>query len=887
VTGDATAARPDRVRLASPEVGTQESLVRNRSVSSRKLSIPIPARDVVSRDALHARLDAGNWRLATVSAPAGFGKTMLLASWAATCQDDVAWYSCDSTDAEPVRFWTGLITCLERTWPDVGQQALADLRRTGSEVLESLISVAGDLEEVGTPQVLVVDDLHLARPSPKVLAAFVAALPVDTRLVIASRLPAPFATSRARLAGALLELRADDLRFTAEEAAALLQGNDVELEGDELDLLQQSTEGWPAAIQLAAASLGGSDDRSAFLDALASTDRALTDFLVSEVLDDLSERAVAFLSATCVLDEFDIALCDRLTGFDDAGAILDQLRRLGMFVVALDESGTWYRYHHLFGTFMRARIRAEDLQRFRRLHHDAAKALEDRGLVVAAVRAALAVDSGDRAATMVRRALTANMYPADVEVSAAAARWWLHERGAEAVRTDPVLVLEVVLALVMTTGGDDVLRWVQQVEAHHPNPPATTYAYLHGVWAEHHLVRGDVDEAGPHVDAAFAVFDGAPPRDGLFPLLHPLRVRYRLARGDLDGARAALDQVLTASTGHRVLDLVRLPAMRAWVAYLDGELRLAERLAREALARADDWGLGEHEPGRVFGALALAGVDAERADDVAHSTAVAAAHRSADVSGRPGLQATVALGHAAMARATGDVDVAAAQLGLARALVPDASRVVTEAFDREEALQALAFRPWDVPPLLDRLDESPATSVVRAALCVELGDGEGALAALATLPMATPRERVERGMLAALASRDVEAATEVFAGVLAAGEPEGFVRSIVGHGPAAAKLLDAVPAGRHDAYLAMLRTAGTAVVAPVRHVPPTTLIDPLSPSELNVLRYLSTRLTNREIAGALYISVNTLKTHVRSVYRKLGVASRADAVDAARKARLL
>ena len=568
-----------------------------------------PARArVVPRPELVGRLDEATYRVGLVSAPAGFGKTGLLAMWADGRRDGIAWLSCDAADAEPTRFWTGLLTALAAKWPGVGDDAVLALERLGSDGLDMVISLANDLGELDAPIAIVIDDFHLAKPAPAAMAELVAAMPANVRLVIGTRVDPPFSLSRLRVSRSLLEIRSEDLRFSAAETEALLAHNDVSVTTSELDRLQDLTEGWPAGVQLAALSLQRVVDRGRFLDVFASTDRAVTDFLVNEVLDSQPPDRVEFLYLTSVLDRFDVALCEHVTGRDDAGRVLDQLLLANLFVVPLDDVGQWYRYHHLFGAFLRARLRAQGPGKFGEAHDRAGRALEARGDIVGALHLAIDNDDLERAALIVRRTIGRFMNLADAEMTAVAARYWLHARGAELAATDPETVLEFILALVVSSGPDDAARWLQLVDGAHPEAPPELTALMHGVWAEHHLHRGQADEGRRHAALSLDAVEGVPPDRGLFPMLHTMGVRAHLDSGNVEGARTALDTSMQRSVGHPALDDVRLPGLRAWVAFLDGDLTAAERWAHSARRRADELDLAPHEPGRIFAGIAIAGV---------------------------------------------------------------------------------------------------------------------------------------------------------------------------------------------------------------------------------------------------------------------------------------
>ncbi|MFM2073416.1 MAG: hypothetical protein RLZZ623_3680 [Actinomycetota bacterium] len=872
------------------DIGAQVAMP-SMAVASTKLSIPRPPSTNVARPSLTARLDEPSWRLGVVLAPAGFGKTTLLSAWSLDREDRPAWFSCDSSDAEPVRFWSGLIESIGTRWSGVGDDARMALRRSGAADRDIVVSLANDLAEVESGSLIVLDDLHHAGSSAALLATFIAALPPPVRLLVASRRQPAFSLTRLRLAGDLLEIRTDELRFSGIEATAMLVHLPDGATPADVGRLNELTEGWPAALQLAAMSLARTSDRDSFLDALASTEGALADYLINEVLAGLPDDWVEFLLATSVLDEFDADLCQSITGRSDVRSLLHELIGAGLFVIPLDETGQWYRYHHLFAAMMQARLRAKSPGRLEQIHVAAARDLERRGMAVRAMGHALAIGDHEMAGLIARRAFGATMYPVDAEVSAAAIRLWLRDCGRQMVATDPAAVLEYVALLQASAASDDVSGWLDLIGGANPTPSSDVTALIEGIWADRLLGKGQIDEAVRRCDLATAVLDDTPSVRPLLKLVHSVSIRAHLSAGNVDFARGALDRISTHPLGHPILDEVRLPGLRAWVAYLDGDLTLAKRLAEASARRSTEIGVGlsQNEPGRIMAGAALAGVMAERMDNDGAVEALTRVSHIAEIAGRPWYQCVVRLQQAAVARLMGDSAAARTHLDIARSTMLGASAEVEATFALEAAQQAVRFEPWTAAALVEKLGDGDAANALRIRLLLERGEQRLAAALISSLPTpTTTRQAVEYGMLRAMTLRDTDAALVAVEATLDIAASEDYVRTIIEAGPLAPELLAAVPIRAvNQAYLGRLLAAATARIPPARTGVAERLIDPLSDRELVVLRYLSSRLTNPEIAASLYISVNTLKSHVKTVYRKLDASSRAEAVDAGRRKRLI
>ena len=372
---------------------------------------------------------------------------------------------------------------------------------------------------------------------------------------------------------------------------------------------------------------------------------------------------------TSVLEQFDAGLCEAVTGRQDAGVLLHELASASLFVVPIDAGRQWYRYHHLFGAFLRARLKARGRDDLVEVQQRAVRALEDRGDGDGALRLASASGDLETAAIIVRNTIRRSMNVSDVAMSAPAVRYWLYEHGDDQITTDPELVLDFVLAMVVTSGSEDAVQWLNKIGQAHPDAPAELSVLLHGIWAEHHLHHGQLEQSYGHAERAMAAVGGDPPRRGLLPMLHVQSARAHLDNGNVAGARTVLDTALDRPSGYPALDDVRLPAARGWVAFLDGDLGRAEQSARSARRRADELDLAPHEPGRVFAGLALAGVLAERTEDREAAMVLAETRHDVDLGGRPAFQRLVALQQAAFAVATGDEAAAETHLMQARETV--------------------------------------------------------------------------------------------------------------------------------------------------------------------------------------------------------------------------
>ena len=432
-----------------------------------KLHVPRRRQGLVARPRLIDLLSRGaETALTLVSAPAGFGKTSLLADWLATAGADgraAAWLSLDQRDNDPALFWTYLVAALKTAVPGLGGSAPPLLESPPPPMEVVLATLLNDLGGVSNEVVLVLDDYHVidARDVLDGMAFLLEHLPPQLHLVIASRADPALPLARLRGRGELVEIRATDLRFTPEEAAAYLNGvMGLGLTAEDVTALEGRTEGWIAALQLAALSIRGRDDVAGFIAGFAGDDRYIVDYLVEEVLQRQSDHVRHFLLQTSILDRLSGPLCDAVTGRDGGKAMLEALDRGNLFLVPLDDRRQWYRYHQLFADVLQAHLLDERPEDLPELHRRASAWYEQNGEPSEAIRHALAAEDFERAADLVELAAPATLqYRQDVTL-----RRWLEALPEELLRVRPVLSNAYAGSLLSRGEVEGVESYLQDAE---------------------------------------------------------------------------------------------------------------------------------------------------------------------------------------------------------------------------------------------------------------------------------------------------------------------------------------------------------------------------------------------------------------------------------------
>jgi LuxR family maltose regulon positive regulatory protein len=884
-----------------------------------KLHVPRGARGLVPRQRLRERLSMGaGSALTLISAPAGFGKTTLLTEWLAAVPLEglaAGWLSLDEADNDPSLFWKYVVAALRSVvGMEVGAGALSLLESSQAPIDAVLTALINDLFAVSEDVILVLDDYHVIE-APEVhdgVVFLLEHLPPRMHLIIASRADPPFSLARWRGVGGLTEIRAADLRFTPEESATYLDGTvGGVLTTQDVATLDQRTEGWIAALQLAALSMRGRDDLASFIAGFAGDDRYIVDYLVEEVLQRQSEDVRQFLLQTSILDRLSGPLCDAVTGQANGGATLAMLERANLFLVPLDDRRRWYRYHHLFADVLRAHLLDEQPDDVPALHSRASVWFEQSGEPAEAIRHALAAGDFDRAADLAELAIRA-MARARQE---ATMRGWLKVLPAEVVRVRPVLTVGFAGALLLAGEFEgvegrlrDAERWLDLTgsearaagmvvadEAGFRSLPGTIEAYR----AALALVGGDVLGTVTHARRALEL---SPEED------HHIRAAAAgvlglayWASGDLEAGFEAYAECVDGlqRVGH-IADIFGCSIALADIRRTQGRLRDALRIYEHALQANEPDGSVVRGTADMY--VGMSELYRER-DDL--ETATELLGRSQELGDHLGMPQNRYRWLVAMARireAEGDTAAAVDLLDEAeRAYVGDFFpnvRPVAAVRARSHLLQgglgeALAWvreRGLSAQDDLSYLREFEHVTLARILLALHRTErSEPSLQDAARLLDRLLAEAESGGrtgtvievlVLHALAHQargDMPAALASLQRAVSLAEPEGYVRIFTDEGAPMASLLRALasqaPGGRYARQILTISST-TDHDRPSKQP----LLEPLSDRELDVLRLLGTDLSGPEIARELVVSLNTVRTHQKHIYAKLGVSNRRAAV---------
>jgi LuxR family transcriptional regulator, maltose regulon positive regulatory protein len=881
-----------------------------------KLHIPQVSPKLVARPRLLARLADGLTRpLTLISAPTGFGKTTLLGEWHATSSSDgysLAWLSLDDDDNDLARFLAYVIAALATLKHGVGDAALILLQAPHPPPLKTIVTaLINDLETIPAPFVLVLDDYHVITTSPihEALGYLLDHLPPHMRLVILTRTDPPFTFARWRARNQLTELRASDLRFTRAEASGFLERvMGLNLSPEAIATLETRTEGWIAGLQIAALSMRDQTDVASFIKTFTGSNRFILDYLAEEVFQQQPQAVQDFLVRTSILDRLTGPLCDTVTEQADGAQTLQGLERINLFIVSLDNERRWYRYHHLFAEVLRNRLHSSSPILVPELHRRAARWFESQADVFEALK------------------------------------HWLTARDfAQTVR-----LLETVGVGMLERGAVlQLLGWARQIPAEHI--PAHSWLNIYLAWAM--LLTGQIGDLDARLDVIERELHAYPDEigsDRLSKLGHIVAIRAYVSslRGDLPRTFQLAHQAhellppeaisihctvafILGNANVRAGNVAEAEKCFAEAARLgeqSGNIHialpalciLAEQGARHGRlhhafrAYQDALRLGTGESGHLLPIASQALVRIGNLYFEWNDLVAAGQHleKSVELSalwGNADVQMFCNLSLARLRQVQGNQNAALTRLAEAvqiaqRSTLTAPASAILAAFQMR-----IALANGDLPSAAQLAEQrglrhdgelnavTEVEYIAYARVLVAQRDFAAADALLERLYQKAEADHRRSSVIEILILRslvfqaltDISQALTMLGTALALAEPEGYVRVFIDEGEPMIELLRrAGSRGIAPRYVTNLLSATTpkAEISD-RAVQP--LIEPLSEREIEVLGLLAAGLSNQAIAEKLFVAVGTVKAHTSSIYRKLDVTNRTQAVARARDLNLI
>ena len=868
----------------------------SHNLLTTKLYIPQPRKNLVPSMRLIQTLNDA-WqqdkKLILVSASAGYGKTTLVAGWLAVLQAKSTWLSLDHTDNDPTHFLAYLIAALQRIDKSIGENTQAMLQSPQPLPPEVVLTaLVNEIATVPTSFILVLDDYHLieALPIHQHLDFLVEHQPPQLHLVIITREDPPLPLARLRARGQMVEIRQDDLRFLPEECADFLQRvMGLNLSGNDITALERHTEGWITGLQLAALSMQGRDDLPGFIEAFTGRSHYVLDYLIEEVFERQSAEEQDFLLRTSILDRLSGPLCDAVTGRTGSRTMLERLEHANLFIIPLDQSCTWYRYHQLFAELLRQRLHYTATLSENELHRLASQWFTIQGLLPEAIQHSLAASDWEMAAELVSKNSEIMLRNGELITLLG----WLKSLPDPVVFQSPQLCQYYSWALTLTGRLDAAEIYLRQAEALAGDDRALLGTILTAK-AYNQRARGDNPQA---VETAQRALDLLPVTDPLSRGLVALTLGLaHMNCGRLSDAEAAfvkVDQEAQKSQNHyaRMTALTYLAIIQA----IHGRLHRAAELCQQVIQ------LGGQSPpvapayielGAIlyeWNDLEAAGRHLQIGDELSqrvgnlvyqseslHTLAIlqqacgepGAANRTLQKADKiiserqvtPLTRLRNAACHVQLAVAQNDLDSAAYWAGF-----------VTEPADSSLLYPQLELTP--IRLLIAHSEKNRAAEKLKELIAIasqaEWGSAVIELRLLQALVAATPVDSLY-----------------FLKDALKMAQPEGFIRTFLDKGEPLRLLLERLKAegGELKEYiLALLATFGKGGTPASCQ----DLVEPLSEREIEILRLLAEGFSNRAIAERLVISVGTVKSHVHHILEKLGGNSRTQAVAKARELKLV
>jgi LuxR family maltose regulon positive regulatory protein len=898
-----------------------------------KFYIPPPQPNFVHRLRLTNRIDEGlSRKLTLISAPAGFGKTTLLSDWFLTAQRRVTWLSLEEADNDPTRFWTYFLATLQVLQEDLVKNAQDFLHAEGHQTnlltqLEPFITILiNDISNYSDEFALVLDDYQQINNLAihEGIVFLIDHIPPRMHLILTCRADPPLPLARLRARGQMTELRSDDLRFTSEEIIEFLNRIMLlNLSFDQIAALGARTEGWIAGLQLAAISLQNRDNPTEFIESFTGSHRFILDYLVDEVLSCQPEDVQSFLLDTSILKRFTGLLCDSLTGRHDGQEMLRQLEQANLFIVPLDNERRWYRYHRLFADLLHSRLHDLKPDRLPILHRRACDWFENENLLPEAIYHALTMQDFEIAARLIEKA--AEMLRQRGET--ATLTGWMNALPRDIWRSHPALCIAYARALADTAQYKAVQALLEDARVGLESNPDIADPELSSLRGRIAALAAYLEITGNRFDRAIELSERARQlladddmRWCSFVALN-LAGAYRFTSDWTAASQTYLEASdLSQAAGDKVNALAAL-SLRGEVLQAQGLLHQSADQFEQVLELSRRMGIPT-APVTGYALVGLGRAWCEWNDLLASAIYV----QDGLERGKKGdVQDVLLRAYLVQARihqaqgdlegalqALNDADLAARQIGVEDVQDwVDAFRVQVW-LARGEAGAALDWASTYRGEMNDTI--FPTIAIALARVNMVHGRTDEALRLLehalqSAYAVGRRGNAIQMLVVTALvyeAQGSFVEAYHMLSSLLTLAEPEGYLRVFLDEGEPMRLLLakfrsmieNQAPAkASGDQQISIDYLDKILAAFPVPSVSPVhkfatnsqqpSLPEPLSERELEILHHMAAGLSNRDIAIKDVVSINTVKTQVKSIYGKLGAHTRADALMAARQLGLL
>lgn len=841
-------------------------------------SPPLLPRFHVERTRLLDLLDSStDVPITAVIAPAGSGKTVLLSSWVHTRQPDAVWVACDSWTKE--QFWIEVLHALRRARPDrwVDAADIADEPRVDLHAL--LAAIIADLPHSSSPLVLVIDDLHHVEYVGPFIERLAHSLQPGSRIVIGSRSENPLGVSRMRSQGILREIRERDLRLSEHDTFELLERLGAHVSETVAASLAERTEGWAVGVHIAGIAMRSTDDPAKFIQSFTGAAQEINEVLLRDVIDHLSTETKNFLRSTSVLEFLSSGVCEAITNVDDAGRVLRDLYAAGLFIMAGEQPGT-YRYHSLFRDVLLQEFKQQSPKKVKQAHLHAAEWYAENGAIDLAIAHFREAGQGDKALALFNKHLDAEFARDGI----AAPQRFVHALTGGSARVPTEFLVPVAWTLTVAGAIDEAQVWIDRARRQEDDLTDLEHDRLIICRGLIELLSGDTCAT----EKTLLELRNPNTKDPIVRS-HFLHLAYlSMWNGNTKQARTLLQEVVSSQKDPFVVEVIVGGAL-SWIAFLEGNLREADQLSTRAISLAISENATDHPDlvdalrtrGRLLfkrGNFVEAESHLERSLTIGERT-------------RPPLAFLSGLELARVWLTQGRIEDARMAVQSSKDLLSTKSGSLLALATQLEADISLAVGDTSVAKaLLQQLPDSTYHHILSARVHIEDGQPERALQELENTSAINPRDAIAISALQARAAHDagLKKSDDYLRECLARAEESESVYVFTDRifQPLTARIRAILAEGQLSDFQRNILLHLEQVV-PLAKQTVSEGREQLTQREITVLRYLASRYTVSEIAQELFVSVNTLKTHTKAVYRKLGVSSRREAIIEAQRLKIL